>query len=381
MPDAPLDGGPVGGWRAKATRWVRFERPILRVQLTLLYSGLFLALLAAVLLVSGGLYRQSTQAAPGTPVGVGPGGGDTPGGHHFDSGPALIALAGLAVAVLLAWWLAGRFLRPLREMTAAAQEISATNLHRRLALRGPSDELTELGRTLDDLFGRLDAAFASQRHFVLNASHELRTPLAGQRSLLQVALADPDASADDLRAACAEALQLGDQQERLIEALLTLAASEGGIQHPDPIDLALIVDAVSSGVQGAAARAGVRLETSLASAPATGDAALVERLVANLVDNALRHNRDGGWVRISTGQPGGLSTLTVSNSGPALAAGQFDRLLLSLADGGRARAGRRDGHGLGLTIVGAVARAHGAQVVARARDEGGLEVQVTFARS
>ena len=151
------------------------------------------------------------------------------------------------VAVGLAWWIAGRFLRPLRTMNTAAREISATNLHRRLGLDGPADELTELGQTLDDLFGRLEASFEAQRHFVANASHELRTPLAGLQTLLEVALADPDADTETLRSACQKALALGQHQERLVNALLTLATSERGIEVWEPFDLAQITETVLTG--------------------------------------------------------------------------------------------------------------------------------------
>jgi signal transduction histidine kinase len=201
------------------------RRPPLRVQLTALYAGLAMAVVAAVLLATGQLYRSEVGAAPN-----GRGAAPQSSAHHFDAGPAVIGLAAVLIAVVVAWWLAGRFLRPLRTMTATAQEISATDLHRRLGLQGPDDELTELGRTLDDLFARLEASFQAQRNFVANASHELRTPLAGQRTLLQVALADPYASTADLRAACQEALALEHQQERLINALLTLATGENGIE-------------------------------------------------------------------------------------------------------------------------------------------------------
>ena len=149
------------------------------------------------------------------------------------------------VALLVALWIAGRFLRPLRAMNTTAHEISATNLHRRLGIDGPEDELlTGLGRTLDDLFGRPEASFESQHHFVANASHELRTPLAGHRTLLQVALADPDATIEGLRAACEEALQLGDQHEQLIDALLTLANSERGVERREQFDLSEVAESV-----------------------------------------------------------------------------------------------------------------------------------------
>ncbi len=160
------------------------------------------------------------------------------------SGAAVVIVLAVLVGLWFAWQLAGLYLRPLRTLNATARDISATNLHRRLGLQGPDDELTQLGSTLDDLFGRLESSFEAQRRFVANASHELRTPLAGQRTLLQVALADPDATAESLRAACEEALALGERQERLIDGLLTLASSERGIERREPLDLAEIAERV-----------------------------------------------------------------------------------------------------------------------------------------
>jgi len=357
------------------------RRPPLRVQLTALYAGLFVALVAAVLGVSGLLVRHSAQVAPGT-GGLHPTvGSDTvSAGHQFEVGPAIVGLIAVLVALWLAWWIAGRFLQPLRAMNATAQEISATNLHRRLGVDGPEDELTELGKTLDDLFERLEASFESQRHFVANASHELRTPLAGQRTLLQVALADPDASAESLRATCEEALQLGEQQERLIDALLTLATSERGVEQREPFDLGEVAESVLLGRRQEADRRGIHIVASLVSAPAVGDPRMVESLVTNLVDNALRHNFAGGRVEIATSSTRGRGTISVNNTGPVVPRAEVERLFQPLQQIGRERVRHTDGHGLGLAIVRAVAEAHGANVIANARPEGGLEIEVAFGR-
>ncbi|NUR84478.1 MAG: HAMP domain-containing protein, partial [Nonomuraea sp.] len=164
--------------------------------------------------------------------------------HRLLAGSAVALAVLVPVALALGWFVAGRFLHPLRAMTATAREISAGDLHRRLDLGEPADELTELGRTLDDLFARLQASFDAQRHFVANASHELRTPLAGLRTLLEVALADPGADADSLRATCEEALALGAHQERLVTALLALATSERGPSHRELLDLAGVAGGV-----------------------------------------------------------------------------------------------------------------------------------------
>jgi signal transduction histidine kinase len=358
----------------RGARWLtpllRERRPVLRVQLTLLYSGLFLGLLAAVLLATGLLYGHSAQEAPaGAPAGNGQG------GRAFDVGPALIGLAAAVLAVAGAWWLAGRFLRPLHAMTTTAQEISATNLNQRLELSGSSDELAALGGTLNDLFARLEATFTAQRDFVANASHELRTPVAGQRTLLQVALADPDADTDSLRAACEEALQLGARQESLIDALLALASSEQGIRTRQPLDLAAIAERVVTVRAEAAGEHDITIDRSLAPAPTAGDPVLLERLVANLVDNAVRYNRAGGLVTISTGATGGRARLVVGNTGPAVAAGEIDRLFQPFRQAGADRRGR-GGHGLGLAIVRAIADAHGASLTATPRPGGGLDIEV-----
>jgi signal transduction histidine kinase len=356
----------------------RLRRPPLRVQLTVLYAGLFIALVAAVLGVSGLVVGSSSSAAPGQNAPTVPSGGG--GGHtfHFHVGPFIVGLIAVLVAVGLAWWIAGRFLRPLRAMNTAAQEISATNLHRRLGLDGPNDELSELGRTLDDLFGRLEASFESQRHFVANASHELRTPLAGQRTLLQVALADPTASAEDLRATCEEALQLGEQQERLIDALLTLATSERGVEQWEAFDLAEVTEGVLAGRSEEALRRGIHIHSSTVAAPAIGDPRLVESLVANLVDNALRHNITGGRVDISTTSVLGRASLSVRNTGPIVRPDEVERLFQPLQQIGSERVRHTDGHGLGLAIVRAIAQSHGAGVTALSRPGGGLDIQVTF---
>ncbi|WP_255952191.1 sensor histidine kinase [Streptomyces odontomachi] len=348
------------------------RRPILRVQLTLLYSGLALGLLAAVLLATNLLYGHSEQRAPaGTPA------APASGSHAFDAGPAAIGLGAAALAIAGAWWLAGRFLRPLRVITTTAREISATNLDRRLDLTGPVDELTDLSRTLNDLFGRLQATFEAQRHFVANASHELRTPLAGQRTLLQVALADPAADTASLRAACEEALQLGDQQERLIGALLTLATSERGVERWDPIDLADITRVVLSGHQREADRRGIHIDASLAPAPTVGDPRLATSLIANLLDNALRHNIAEGHVTVTTTSSPQHATIAISNTGPTIPHQDLDRLFRPLHHTGTQRV-HHDGHGLGLAIVLAIAQAHGAELAPHPRPEGGLTVEVTF---
>jgi signal transduction histidine kinase len=351
----------------------RPRRPPLRVQLTVLYAGLFILLVAAVLAISGVLQRQGTTNINGVSSSH-----TAIFGQHFDAGPLIVAVIAGIVAVALAWWIAGRFLRPLRTMNAAAREISATNLHRRLGLHGPADELTELGRTLDDLFGRLEASFEAQRHFVANASHELRTPLAGLQTLLEVALADPDADTQTLRSACQKALALGQHQERLVNALLTLATSERGVEVWEPLDLAQITETVLTGRRHEADNQNIQIQASLPAAPATGDPKLVELLVANLIDNALRHNEPGGNIEVSTISAPGRATITVTNTGPAVPPSKIDRLFQPFQQAGTERVGHTNGHGLGLAIVGAIAKAHHAKITAHPRPHGGLDIAVAF---
>jgi signal transduction histidine kinase len=347
-------------------------RRTLRTQLTLLYAGPFFVSGALLLSVFALQTRETVPA--GSQIGPGP--GVRP---DRDLSPILtisaVALAALVlVAVVLGWVVAGRFLRPLRTITTTARDISVTNLHRRLGLTGRTDEFAQLATTLDDLFERLEAAFASQRHFVANASHELRTPLTAERTLLQVALADPDATVDSLRAACRDVLTLGEAQERLIEALLTLAGGEQGVEQREPFDLAV----VARGVLLTRQTEGIEVDSALGAAPAAGDPRLVESLVANLVDNALRHNVPGGRVEIATGLVEGGARMTVRNTGHVVPPDQVERLFQPFHQLGGERIRNTAGHGLGLAIVRAIAGAHGATLTARSRPEGGLDIEVTF---
>jgi signal transduction histidine kinase len=296
----------------------------------------------------------------------------------------LLAQSGLALAVTvvlsitLGWFVAGRVLRPLRDITATARRISATSLHERLALDGPDDEFKELADTLDELLGRLEASFQAQRHFVANASHELRTPLTLERALLQVALRDRGATVQQWRSTGEELLDNGRQQERLLEALLTLATSEGGLGHREPVDLAAVVEAGLRTARPGTGCARLRSGAVLQPACLLGDPGLVERLVANLLDNAVRHNLPGGAVEISTGTRDGHAILSVANGGPVIPPADVGRLFQPFQRLSPARAGEDSGHGLGLSIVQAIANAHGAALTADAPPGGGLRIEVAF---
>jgi len=291
------------------------------------------------------------------------------------------SMAGLGLFTALAagfgWAVSGRVLRPLTAVTAAAQGASQENLGQRLALAGPPDELKELADTFDAMLARLDAAFASQRRFVANASHELRTPLTEMRTLIDVTTAKPAASTAQLEPVLAAIGTAVDRSEELIEALLTLARSDRGPGPAEAVDLPTAVeDAID--LAGPAARAGqIQISTALQDAQVTGDRVLLERLVSNLIDNAVRHNVPGGWVLASTRTEAGVAEITVANGGEHIPADQVTGLFepFRRLSG---RTGNRPGSGLGLSIVASVAKAHGGHAEARARPDGGLDVQITL---
>jgi signal transduction histidine kinase len=289
------------------------------------------------------------------------------------------ALAVIAVAAAaIGWVIAGRVLRPVSTITGAARRIAASSLHERLALRGPDDELKELGDTLDDLFARLEAAFGAQRRFAANASHELRTPLTRERTLLQVTLADPAATTATWETVARELLASNAEQERLIEAMLTLASSEAGTGEREPVDLAALTSAALAAARPAISQLGLRVETDIKPAALDGDPLLVQQLAANLIGNAVNHNIPGGTIQVTTGTSDAGAVLSVTNSGQVIPADEVDRLFQPFQRLG-ARTARRDGgHGLGLSIVRAIADAHAATIEARAMPGGGLAVEVTF---
>jgi signal transduction histidine kinase len=292
-----------------------------------------------------------------------------------DSGIALAIMA--AVSIGLGWLVAGRVLAPLRTITTAARRISASNLHQRLPLEGPDDELRDLGTTFNGLLARLERAFGAQRQFVANASHELRTPLARQRTLVEVALRDADPTMAGMRETLERVLTTGEQQERLIEALLTLARSQRGLDRRERLDLADVTGEAQLASEPEARTRGLKPNFTLSSAPILGDQRLAERLVANLVSNAVRHNGPGGWIEVRTGMRSGRAVLSVSNTGPVIAPEQVELLFQPFGRLETARLGR-DGIGLGLSIVTAIAQAHDAELRARPLPGGGLEVEVGF---
>lgn len=382
-----------------------------RLRLTLLYGGLFFACGAVLLAVTYLLVKHAINPAghinnadlpPGdvSVSGTGPfskeqlSSGQLPDLSALEStlakqmaasnlrqvlidAPIALAIVTL-IALVLGWFVAGRVLRPLAVITTAARRISASSLHQRLALRGPDDELKALGDTLDELFERLEVSFDAQRNFVANASHELRTPITRERALLQVALDDPCTTGETWRAVAAEVLASNAEQEGVLEALLTLASSQGGLDEREPLDLAAVTGEVLLTARPEAARQGLSVDVATKRAPVLGDKVLARRLVVNLVDNAMRHNVAGGKVEVSIETRGGRAVLTVANTGPVVPPEAVDRLFQPFLrlDGRRVR--RDNGHGLGLSIVDAIATEHGAEITASARTGGGLSIEVAF---
>ena len=286
---------------------------------------------------------------------------------------SLITLVGvIALAAILGWFSAGRALRPLHRITAAARAASEHNLSARVALRGPRDELRELAETFDEMLGRLQAAFEAQRQFIANASHELRTPLAVMRTTVDVVLGNPNSTPSELRGMAADIRAAVDHAEHLIGALLILARNERGLTVHEEVDLATVAEDVLD----CAGLGDRRVHAALEPAVISGDPVLAERLIANLVDNAVRYNAAAGDIWISTRTAAGSSQLTVANTGPVISPADADLIFQPfqrLSD-----RTSHDGCGLGLAIVASIAAIHDGTASARPRNHGGLTVTVTI---
>lgn len=294
----------------------------------------------------------------------------------------LLMQSGLALAIMsviaigLGWVVAGRVLRPLRTMTSTIRHISARNLHERLATGGPSDELKDLAGTVNGLLGRLETALESQQRFVANAAHELRTPLTIEHALLEETLIDRDATVESFRANFERLLTISKQQATLLESLLTLSSSDRGLDDSEPLDLASLTDEVLPAFRSEIGRCELAVVAAIEPALISGDSALIHRLVANLLDNAIDYNVPGGSVEIATGVRDGGAFLSVCNTGATVPPDQVERLFNPFQ---RLRRTAGDGHhGLGLSIVRSIATAHDATLTAEARAGGGLAVTVAF---
>jgi len=288
-----------------------------------------------------------------------------------------LAVVGL-LAVVFGFLMAGRVLRPIDAITDTAKRVADRSLHERINLEGPNDELKRLADTFDGMLARLDRAFEGQRRFVANASHELMTPLAINRTLLEVAAAGPDAD-HRVRDLAANLLAVNERHERLIDGLLTLAGSERALVDPAPVDLADVVAHVAAQFRAEAEEAGIEVSIVDDEALVVGDAALLERLVSNLIANGIRHNHAGGTLSIATGANDGRARLTVANTGPVVAAYEVDALFQPFRRGeGRDRVESVRGVGLGLSIVDSVARVHEATLTALPGRGGGLRITAEF---
>jgi signal transduction histidine kinase len=388
----------------------RWWRPTIRVRLTLLYAGAFFlagaALVALMYFFLGqALDRQLTARlgiAQHLPQQAAPQPGSQEATHALQEDlraqfqqdrddtldamlvASLVALGAVGVAAAgFGWLLAGRALQPLQQITATARRVAEGSLQERIALDGPHDEVKDLADTFDAMLERLDRSFDSQRRFVANASHELRTPLTLNRTLIEVALDNPNAPGS-LRQLGGTLLAVNQRHERLIDGLLTLASSQQRIDDPTPVDLADIARHLTTESRGAADAAHVGIRTHLRPAPVAGDPVLLERLAQNLLDNAIRYNLpEHGEISVTTGTLDGTAHLTVDNTGPPVPPYElpglfepFRRLPTTerLADATMTSASR--GAGLGLSIVRSVAHAHGGDVHATPRQDGGLTVRV-----
>ncbi|TYB54314.1 HAMP domain-containing protein [Nonomuraea sp. PA05] len=349
----------------------------IRVRLTLIYSGLFLLTSVVLLITVNVLLRQAMDARIGPLVAQPPervwlGPGERPPAprlpdlvddvisYQWEMTVFTVAVLSL-VSLVVGWTIARRILRPLHRITATAQRLSLSTLHERIALAGPKDELKELADTFDAMLDRLERSVAGQRRFIANASHELRTPLAVQRAAIEIGLPEDVGEIRD------KLLLHNRRAENLIDALLVLAQAEHGLDDRSPVALDEVVRLVLA--EGRPDEVAVTARTELFAVE--GDPVLLNRLVTNLLDNAVRYNHPGGTVEVTLA--GGV--LTVRNTGPHVPVERFGDLFEPFR---RLHTTRGQGAGLGLSIVASIAKAHDAEMRASPNPGGGLEIVVTF---
>ena len=370
-----------------AFRWRRLTQRSVRLRLTALYGSLFLVSGAALLALT---YLLVSNATSGGYVTIVTGTAVTPSGAHAETATShaielhqLIVGSGIALAVMtvvsaaLGWLVAGRVFAPVRTMIAATRRISDENLHERLAVSGPRDELTELAATIDELLDRLEAAFDAQRRFVANASHELRTPLAMIRTSLDVAIAKPAPIPPEVRALDGKLREGLDQADRLLESFLILArAQHGAPDDNESVPLTALVEDALRDRRTVIAEKGIDVHVSLASAMVAGSGTLLSRMVENVIENAVLHNDPLGFITVESELDGEVVRLVVENGGRPLDDAGVERLGRPFQRLGVERTGSSDGVGLGLSIVAAVAAAHGGALALRGRSAGGLRVEI-----
>jgi signal transduction histidine kinase len=395
-------------------------RPTIRARLTLIYGGVFLVggivlLALTYFLVKGNMERQNapmkqTVIQTGKPDQGGqfPDAADpslqifqnvnpdtlitagqarrvlveAKGDYQRDTLNSLLTRGGIALGVVtvaavgLGWLFAGRALRPVHQITETARRVShSQNLTERIAYEGPRDDVKELADTFDTMLGRLARAFDGQQRFVANASHELRTPLAINRTLVDVALRRTDAT-EDVKRLGESLLVVNGRHERLIDGLLTLAGSENTVVDASPLDLSEVAGHVLDQATSEAAARDITIGRDLLGSPTTGDPVLVERLVQNLVENAIRHNHDGGELTVTTRSRHGEAELVVTNTGPVVPPYEVETIFEPFRRLGTDRVRSDRGSGLGLSIVRATTTVHGGTVTAAPRAGGGLTVTV-----
>ncbi|MFF4697955.1 sensor histidine kinase [Streptomyces chattanoogensis] len=387
-----------------APAWLR---PTIRIRLTLLYGGMFLMagvvlltiiyMLAANALeegvpslkISGAEISVSSLSCPALPSGASLGETNAAlsscleqqrtGALHALLNRSLLALVGLAVvAFAFGYAMAGRVLSPLGRITRTAQRVAGSDLHRRIELGGPDDELKELADTFDEMLDRLDRAFDAQRRFVSNASHELRTPLAINRTLLEVQLADPDAS-PELTQLGKTLLATNERSEQLVEGLLLLARSENQVVDKKPVDLSEVAAQAIEQTRQEAHTRGVEFRGVRQRVFAQGNGVLLERIALNLVQNSVRYNiPEEGWVEVATEPQPGYAVLVVANTGPVVPIYEIENLFEPFRRLRTERTGSDKGVGLGLSIVKSVVRAHNGTITADPREGGGLVIRVSI---
>jgi signal transduction histidine kinase len=384
----------IGRTLEQSTMQVLRPHTTVRWRLTLLYSVLFLICGAALLAITYEFFIKFAFSYP--PKAAGPNGSPANSSlaeldaalgrvrtaylHRLllGSGIALGIMA--VVSAVLGWVVAGRVLAPLRTITATTERISATDLHERLAMPGPRDELRLLADTIDRLLARLEAAFDAQRRFVANASHELRTPLAMMRTTLDVAIAKPSGVPEQTRQLDADLRTDLEHADQLLESFLTLARAESGrLEEHNQVALeAILTASVNARVEQIAAKH-LRVETHLAAVAASGSSTLLARMIDNVIDNAVRHTEPGGTIKLTLAPiDGQLARMIVDSSGPVLEEDVVDQLAQPFKRLRQDRTGSQNGHGLGLSIVAAVAAAHDGSLELDPRAEGGLRVQITL---
>jgi signal transduction histidine kinase len=379
------------------TSRLRLPRRTVRLRLALAYAGLFVVSGAALLAITYilGLHFSASEgvsvaapagATPVTGAGAAPRPPNQPAAISVAAAltAAEIALVSMAVtSIALGWIVAGRALRPLRTMMATTRRISEHNLHERLALQVPDDELKDLADTVDGLLERLEASFNAQRRFVANASHELRTPLAMIRTSVDVATAKPDPPPPQVTVLAGKVREGLDRADRLLEGLLVLAQAQHGSQ-PGPAETVSLPELVASALEDRAeaiASMGIDVDRRLGDARVAGSEALLSRIVENVIDNAVRHNVRGGWIRVETGMDGSAASLVVETGGRVLDDREVQDLAQPFRRLGAERTASENGTGLGLSIVAAIAAAHSGVLRLRARPEGGLRVHVELPRA